>query len=315
MRLLVTGCMGFIGSNLTTLLLQNGHEVLGFDDLSNPSILPTERIKSVAGDKWANFKFYKTSIDDLNQMLTIAHNYGNIDAIIHLAAIGSVPKSFEVPSNYFHINCTGFSNICCLASAMGIPKIVYASSSSVYGNATGPYRIENSIGEPLSPYALTKKTNEEMAKIWSDKTGIKMIGLRFFNVYGPGQRFDSNYAAVIPKFITSQKLIINGDGNQVRDFTHVLDVCVGIIKSLGYWKTHSIFNICTGKPTSIKNLAALLALEKQIEHKDARHGEVRESIGNTFLSKTELEFEAKFDILNGLANTKQFYSNLNKNQN
>jgi UDP-N-acetylglucosamine 4-epimerase len=308
MKILITGAVGFIGSNLCIHLLNNGHEIIAFDNISNPSIDPTDRIKKSTGQNWTNFKFYKCDIRNYDQMLSFAIN-DKPDIIVHLAALGSVPRSFNEPGYVADVNINGFIAVTTLARQLGIKRIVFASSSSVYGDATGP-RVEDNIGEQLSPYALTKRTNECLAKMGSLAYGLEYVGLRFFNVYGPGQLVDSPYSAVIPRFINSKEITIFGDGETVRDFTYVDDVCEAIELSLTTDAKNEIFNVCTGQGTSLKKLANLCKGKREVKHVESRLGDIKESIGVPFKAEVFLKFKAVTDIEEGIEKTIKYYEGL-----
>jgi len=304
MNILVTGCMGFIGSNLVPMLLKQGHNVLGFDDLSRPSINPTDRMKQESGNSWNNFKFYRVNICNFNEMSTIMVNE-KIDAIIHLAAVGSVPLSFNFPEKTYQNNVIGFVNVFNIAKYFGIKKFIFASSSSVYGTSQVNPRKEGTEGKPLSPYALSKKMNEEHA-ILCAQPDMSFVGLRFFNVYGPGQSLNGYYSAVLPRFCTEQNPEVYGDGNAVRDFTFVEDVGDAIIRSL-YVNTSGIFNIGTGNGTSINELLEIVNKKEQAIYKEERPGDVVLSIADIERSKAVLNFEAKTHIKSGAYRTIKFY--------
>lgn len=304
MKILVTGCFGFIGSNLVTHLLNAGHEVIGFDSLVNCSIDPTDRIKQQSGQNWSNFKFFKCDIRSYEQMLSFALNE-RPEYIIHLAALGSVPRSFQDPASVSSVNVTGFINVMTLAKALEVKRVVFASSSSVYGSAQGS-RTEDNIGLPLSPYALSKQTNELFAGIW----GQEYVGLRFFNVYGPGQLVDSPYSAVIPRFINGKEITIYGDGETVRDFTYVDDVCEAIELSLTTDRPNEIYNVCTGQGTSLKQLANLCKGKREVKHIELRPGDIKESIGIPFKAEVFLKFKAVTGIEEGIEKTIKYYEGL-----
>ncbi len=307
MKILLTGCMGFVGSNLTSHLLNSGHEILGFDNLSNASISPTDRIKHKSGNNWDNFTFMQVDIRDLTTMKTIAASF-RPDYIIHLAALGSVPRSFQDPSTVMDVNVRGFTNIMMLATMMNVKRVIFASSSSVYGAA--PSRVENAGNEqPLSPYALSKKMNEDFAAIWCHQISLDYVGLRFFNVYGEGQLLDSPYSAVIPRFINGKEITIYGDGETVRDFTHVEDVCEAIELSLN-GNPNEIYNVCTGQGTTLKQLASLCSPKKIAKHIEPRPNDIKESIGSPFKAEVWLKFKASIPIDVGIEKTIKYYESL-----
>ncbi len=307
MTILVTGALGFIGSNLTINLLQQGHKVIGFDNFANISINPTDRIKAQAGKNWENFKFYRCDVRDLTQMLSICANE-SIDAIVHLAAIGSVPRSFDSPIATVHTNEMGFVSVCELAMNLNVKRLVFASSSSVYGDSNSQIRKEGEEGRPLSPYALSKLMNEAFANIWLRAAGINFVGLRFFNVYGPGQLPDSVYSAVIPKFINEKNPQVYGDGKTIRDFTYVGDVCLAIRAALIATQTKSaIVNVGTGIGTSLNHLLDLLQKREVATYNKPRIGDVKYSVADLLKCANEIGFVAMTKIDDGMKKTIAYY--------
>lgn len=304
MRILVTGCMGFIGSHVVPHLLNQGHTVVGFDNLVNPSLRPTDRMKQAAGESWARFSFYKGDILNTVELYKVMLSY-RVDAIVHLAALGSVPRSFSDPLAVTAVNVQGFNSVMVAMNNLGIKRIVYASSSSVYGDDSSGFRIEGVEGKALSPYAITKKANEDFARVWGSRHGINSVGLRFFNVYGPGQLADSDFSAVIPRFI-NKPAALYGDGGTVRDFTFVGDVARAIELSLAHTeKGSAVLNVGTGNGTSLKELLALL--DKTAVQLPERLGDVRLSIASTALAEATIGFKAETAIADGIAVTKAFY--------
>ncbi len=306
MTILVTGALGFIGSNLVPKLLNQGHSVIGFDNLSNVNPDATSRMKKEAGDNWSKFEFFKMDIREFDSMHAICTKF-DIRTIIHLAAMGSVPRSFLKPADYVDVNEKGFVNICRLASHLAITRIVYASSSSVYGHQTD--KCEDKPCDPASPYAVGKMQNELFAKTWAMHTAIQMIGLRFFNVYGPGQSALSEYSAVIPRFICNPSPIVNGDGYIERDFTYVDDVCEAI-KLAAFDKLslmNEVFNVGTGKKNTLKSLISILGKEKSVVYGDKRIGDVKSSRADTLKAMTILGFTAKISIVDGLRKTVEYF--------
>lgn len=302
--ILVTGSNGFIGSNLCISLLNQGYKVLAIDDLSNAARNSFDRIKAGAKENWSNFTFFSCDVTELNHLLSILFNF-KIKKIVHLAAVGSIQRSFSDPSHTLKVNEIGFSNILQAAHIIKAQRVVYASSSSVYGDTPYPIRHEGIESAARSPYALSKLHNEKLAKIMSKKYNLETIGLRFFNVYGPGQRHDSPYSAVISKFIHNEKLIINGDGSQIRDFTFVSDVCRAIVLALDC-ETHGfVANVCTGVGTSITELANKLSNGREIHYSEARPGETMTSIGSPDLAIKLLKFQTITSLDIGLKITQE----------
>lgn len=317
MNVILTGCMGFIGSNLISKLLNNGFNVIGFDNLENPSIDPTTRAKNSTFYRWENFKFYKIDINNYDGMKSIllAENKP-IHGIIHLAARGSVPRSFLHPIETAYINEVGFVSICQLALDLKVDRLVFASSSSVYGDNKFFLKEEKSLGNPLSPYAVSKRSNEMFAECWLKQANIPYFGLRFFNVYGPGQIVNSAYSAVIPKFITMQNPIVHGDGTTIRDFTYVDDVTDGIILALkADRKLSGLINIGTGCPTSLNSLINFLGKADKKINSIERKSDIKTSVADTRLAKELIGFVAKTSIEDGLNKTSEYYNSIKDKNN
>lgn len=306
MNILVTGAMGFIASNLIGDLLNQGHSVLGIDNLSKASINPTDRIKKKAQSNWKNFKFYSVDICDYTTMATIIAANFVPDAIIHLAAVGSVPLSFNMPSNTMKSNVFGFSNMLELLRIFEIKRFIFASSSSVYGSSSINPRVEGQEGKSLSPYAMSKKINEEMA-ILLTPMHTHFIGLRFFNVYGPGQSLNGHYSPVIPKFIIDDEPTVYGDGFTKRDFTYVDDVSDAIIKCLKLNRS-AIMNIGAEAKISLNEILSILGKKDKAVYKDFRNGDIKESYSNSSLAKELINWTANVKFSTGLEITKNFYN-------
>lgn len=305
MKVVVTGAMGFIGSNLVERLLSNGFSVVAIDDLSNPSMAPTDRIKRRVGAKsWERFQFFDYSLIPPN-LSKIGNVCKDAEAMIHLAAWGSVPKSFANPMDYIVNNEVGFLVATEIAEKLEMKRFVYASSSSVYGDALGVIKFEGREGHPLSPYAATKASNEMFSRMWRPVSKLEsIIGLRFFNVYGPGQRPDSPYSAVIPKFCNEETITVFG-GEQIRDFTYVGDAVTAIMLGLETSQKFGIYNVGTGFGTKIKTVAEMVG--KEIILKPARPGEIQTSVASTEKAIDELGFSAQVKFKDGLEATKAFY--------
>lgn len=312
MKILVTGALGFIGSNLVPKLLSQGHQVIGIDSLVNPSINPTDRIKASAGSKWEHFKFFNTDIRATKEIKNLIF-YEKAEALIHLAALGSVQRSFADPYETTSTNEGGFVAVVKLCSEVGIKRLVFASSSSVYGDHPTAHRREGYEGQPLSPYALSKVMNEKFARLFCPMAEINYAGLRFFNVYGPGQRPDSPYSSVIPRFINEPKPEVYGDGLQTRDFTYIEDVCDAVIAALNLTANRdaAILNVGTGKPTSLLKLLDLTSGPgNPITKKPDRKGDVKDSFADTSKAAEILGWEAKVSVEEGIKLTKTYYDKL-----
>ena len=297
-KIVVTGGSGFIGSNLTRALAGENH-VIVVDDLSTGRL---ENIQDLVDSK--SIIFVKGSITDLD---LLQKNFKNVDYIFHEAAIPSVPRSIKDPisSNYANIN--GTLNVLVAARDNGVKKVVYASSSSVYGDTPTLPKVEDMKPSPLSPYAVSKLAGEYYCQIFTEIYNLPTTSLRYFNVYGPRQDPSSEYSAVIPKFVTSvlnnKSPIIYGDGNQTRDFTFVEDVINANI--LAAESTVSgIFNIAGGKRISLNDLAKSIIKigGKDLDpiYADPRPGDIMHSLADISKAKEKIKYEPKFNLIDGL---------------
>lgn len=288
---LVTGVAGFIGSNILEKLLNNNQKVVGIDNLSTGF---KKNLKSVELDvgktKWKNFKFIRGDISNLN---VCRRAIKNIDIVIHQAARGSIPKSIKNPIGTNNDNITGFLNVINCSRENNIKSFVYASSSSVYGDSKRLPKIEKVTGKILSNYALTKKVNEEYARLFYELYGFKSVGLRYFNVFGKRQNPDGDYAAVIPKWIKNaikrEKVFINGDGKTSRDFCPISNVVQANILAgiLSLKNNNYIFNVGTGSRISLNKLIQTIykklkikKINQRIFYRNFRKGDVRHSLSS-----------------------------------
>ena len=294
MKLIVTGGAGFIGSHLTKYLIKKGHNVSVIDSLRRGSL---ENLKEME-DK---IDFQKIDILDYNAMKSVVKN---TDGIFHQAALGSVPQSFKEPEEYRRVNAIGTENILKLAKEFGF-KVVYASSSSVYGNQNKFPIKEDAAKKPLNPYGQSKLEAEQFAEKYS-KLGVKVIGLRYFNVFGIGQ--NPNYAGVIPKFIEQlihhKPPIIYGDGNQLRNFTFVDDVVEANVLAFESKTEHAFINIATGVMTSVRQLAEIMinlsGLSIKPIYEKPREGDIEKSQADISLAKSLINWEPKTTLEEGL---------------
>ena len=294
MRYVVTGGAGFIGSNIVKLLVKEGHQVTIIDNLHTGDFARINDVK----DK---IIFYKIDIRDYEKMKEAIRNS---DGIFHQAALTVVHESFLKPEEYFDVNVNGTKNVFNIAKDLGI-KVVFASSSSVYGNVKEVPIKENFHKNPINPYGKTKVEKENLAeKFWSE--GVSIIGLRYFNVYGKGQT--GTYAGVITQFM--RKLngnlspIIHGKGNQIRDFISVEDVALANMKSMESSTSQGFFNIGTGKSISILELAKMMIKisSKNIspDFDEEQIGDIEKSHADTSLSSKKIGWNYKVELYDGL---------------
>jgi UDP-N-acetylglucosamine/UDP-N-acetylgalactosamine 4-epimerase len=300
-RYLVTGAAGFIGSNLCIELVSRGADVIGIDNLSYGKIENLDEIIEKP-----NFRFIK--LDILSEREIIIATQG-IDYILHQAALGSVPRSFEFPDEYYKNNFLGTVNVINAARINNVKKVVYASSSSVYGDSLNIPRVEDNIGFPLSPYAHSKKLVEEFATVYSKLFDLDLIGLRYFNVYGPKQDSNRMYPAVIAAFcekaIRGDSLIVYGDGNQRRDFTFVNDVVsANILAAITDTRGNKVFNVGTGMSTSINEIiniiSGILKVKIDVKYEKERKGDVKESFASISKIRETLNFSNSYSLMTGI---------------
>ncbi|HVT84663.1 MAG TPA: SDR family oxidoreductase [Chitinophagaceae bacterium] len=317
MKILVTGGAGFIGSNLAEKLLQDQRVtfVRVLDNLATGSL---ENIKEFTGNQ--KFEFLEGDIRDYKTCLNACEG---IDLISHQAALGSVPRSIKDPLTTNDVNITGTLNVFTAAKEKNIKRIVYAASSSTYGDHPGLPKAEDNIGKPLSPYAVTKYVNELYAKVYADLYGIETIGLRYFNIFGPKQNPKGPYAAVIPIFIThlleNKSPVINGDGSHSRDFTFIANAVQANILSLFTNKNEAVnqvYNIACGKRTSIIELFDMLAGFASSEIKPSfgpeRIGDVKNSLADISKAEKLLAYTPAVSVQEGLKKTFEWYKSRKK---
>ncbi len=309
---LVTGGAGFIGSNIAEAMLARGYRVVILDDLS------TGKMENVlALSKSDNLKFIKGSIEESGLLRSLIKSE-NISMISHQAAVASVAKSVADPVKTMDINVSGTANLFHIAAEYGCKRIVFASSSAVYGDSPELPKRETMPFASKSPYAMSKASNEMLASVFSGLYGIDIVGLRYFNVYGKRQDPESDYAAVIPKFITQalqgDPVTIEGDGGQTRDFIYIEDVVNANIAALiGGRLAGSVFNVANGQQTSILDLAKIIIgvtrSNSEIIFKPARTGDIRDSVGDISNTIENLGHRNKFTMEEGLAATVAWYRN------
>lgn len=308
---LITGGAGFIGSNLVEYLVKyKAKKVRVLDNLSTGVYKNIEAFQGLD-----NFEFMEGDIRDLE---TCQKAMEGIDFVSHQAALGSVPRSIDDPLTSNEVNVSGFLNmLVALKESKSVKRMVYAASSSTYGDSKTLPKVEENIGKPLSPYAVTKYVNELYAEVFGNTYGIEVIGLRYFNVFGPKQSPKGAYAAVIPLFMQALKEektpVINGDGEQTRDFTFVENAVQANVKSLFAPKeaVGEVFNVAYGERISLNQLWGSLqeASDKDIQpvYGPPRQGDVRDSLANIEKAKRLLKYKPLFDVNRGLALTWQTF--------
>lgn len=308
---LVTGGAGFIGSHIAEYLLKHGaKQVRVLDNMANGFEKNLDVLKG-----YAAFQFIEADIRNEDICRQACEG---IDYISHQAALGSVPRSIKEPIYFNEVNVGGFTNMIKAAVDSNVKKFVYASSSSVYGDEPTLPKIEDKVGNCLSPYAATKKTNELYAQVFADVFGIKTIGLRYFNIFGPRQDPDGAYAAVIPLFVKGimkrSPVFINGDGEQTRDFTFVENAVQVNIKSMlteNAAAFNKVYNVAVGENFSVNYLynACKNYLESNWEpvYREPRAGDIRNSLADITLAKKLLGYQPTRKFEAGLADTIDFF--------
>ena len=319
---LVTGVAGFIGSNLAEALLQLDQRVIGLDNLATGHEKNLAHVQASVGPaRWARFSFTRGDICDLGTCQSVCRD---VDYVLHQAALGSVPRSLEDPLATHAANNTGFLNMLIAARDAKVKRFVYAASSSTYGDHPGLPKVEDVIGKPLSPYAVTKLVNELYADVFGRCYGMESIGLRYFNIFGRRQDPDGAYAAVVPKWVASmihnEPVFINGDGETSRDFCYIDNVIQANL--LAATSQHAdaanqVYNVAVGDRTTLNELfesiRTLLApqfphlAEYSPQYRDFRAGDVRHSLADISRARTRLGYEPTHRIGEGMAEAMDWY--------
>lgn len=310
-KFLVTGAAGFIGSNLVEALLNMGYQVRGLDNFS------TGKIENV--EEFINNPNYEFIEGDIRKFETCLRVCNRIDYVLHQAALGSVPRSMKEPLIYEDNNIKGTSNMMEAAKQAGVKRFVYASSSSVYGDSKKLPKVEGEEGNILSPYALTKKVNEQYGKLYTEVYGLECIGLRYFNVFGRRQDPYSQYAAVIPKFIkllkNGKQVEIYGDGEQSRDFTYIENVIEANLKSCLAPKEACgrAYNIAFGEKFTINQMYNLmceqLGIKIEPKHVRERPGDIRHSLADISDANEFIRYQPDWNFTKGFIEAIKWYEN------
>ena len=314
--ILVTGGAGFIGSNLCEALLEKGNKVICLDNFATGK---RENLEQLLKD--SNFTLIEGDIRKLEDCLKATKD---VDYVLHQAALGSVPRSIKDPITSNDVNVSGFLNMLVAARDNGVKRFVFAASSSTYGDSESMPKVEDVIGKPLSPYAITKYVNELYADIFSKTYGLETIGLRYFNVFGRKQDPNGAYAAVIPKFVSQlmngESPVINGDGNYSRDFTYIENVVQANLLSLvttNEKAINTIYNVACGDRNTLNDLMGYL--KEYLSEYDAnisnveviygpnRIGDIPHSHASVDKAKENLNYNPEYTLQQGLKEAVKWY--------
>ena len=318
MKILVSGGAGFIGSNLCDYFIQKGNEVICLDNFATGHL---HNLNGVINN--LNFTLIEGDIRNIEDCKKAVQG---VDYVLHQAALGSVPRSINDPITSNEVNVSGFLNMLTVSRDAKVKRFVYAASSSTYGDSQGLPKVEEVIGKPLSPYAITKYVNELYAEIFSKTYGLETVGLRYFNVFGRKQDPNGAYAAVIPKFVLQymnyQSPVINGDGNYSRDFTYIDNIIQ--MNELAMTTTNSeaintVYNTAYGDRTTLAQLAQLLKnnlakfdakiSEVEVIHGPNRAGDIPHSLASIEKAKKLLGYNPQYSLQEGLKESVSWYYN------
>lgn len=319
---LITGVAGFIGSNLLEALMQLDQNVVGIDNFSTGHQHNLDAVQSLVSDsQWQRFRFINKDIRDADACLQACDG---VDYVLHQAALGSVPRSIEDPLTTNANNITGFLNMLVAAKDSSVKRFVYAASSSTYGDHPGLPKQEDTIGNPLSPYAVTKLVNELYASVFNRTYGFKSIGLRYFNIFGRRQDPQGAYAAVMPKWfsalIKGEDTFINGDGETSRDFCYI-DNCVqaNILAATvtSEAAADQVYNVAFGQRTTLNELYQMIrervarvhpeCNSREPVYRDFRAGDVRHSLADISKSEQLLGYTPEYSVRDGLDEAARWY--------
>jgi UDP-N-acetylglucosamine 4-epimerase len=317
---LITGCAGFIGSNLLETLLCLDQTVVGVDNFSTGHKRNLDEVERLVGpERWCRFELIEGDIRDIE---VCGRAVRDVDYVLHQAALGSVPRSLKDPITTNAVNVSGFLNVLTAACEAKVSSFVYAASSSTYGDHPGLPKVEDRIGRPLSPYAVTKYVNELYADVFARNYAFKATGLRYFNVFGKRQDPAGAYAAVIPKWIAAmldnKAVTINGDGETSRDFCFVENVVqANILAATAADEDKAeVYNVAVGDKTTLKQMFSLLqqtlsqlgyGYDMDPVHTDFRAGDVRHSLADITKASTRLGYLPAYRITEGLAAAMPWY--------
>jgi len=317
-NILVTGGAGFIGSNLTEALLERGHKVKVLDNFSTGKIENLLPLLAKYPDTLT------LQVGDIRNLEDCRNASEGIDYVFHEAALGSVPRSIKDPITSNEVNVSGFLNMLVASRDAGVKRFIYAASSSTYGDSKSLPKVEEVIGRPLSPYAITKYVNELYADVFSRTYGIETIGLRYFNVFGRRQDPNGAYAAVIPLFVKKlmnhESPVINGDGEYSRDFTYidnVIQINLLAMESVNHEAVNTVYNTAYGEPTTLNQLVGYLKeylseldpeiAKVEILHGPNRVGDIPHSLANIDKARKLLGYDPQYSMKQGLKEAVKWY--------
>jgi UDP-N-acetylglucosamine 4-epimerase len=326
---LITGVAGFIGSAILEELLRRNQEVVGLDNFLTGKRENLKDVETLVTPKqWARFRFHDADIRDLEACRRLCVG---MDVVLHQAALGSVPRSIEDPITTNQCNIDGFINLLTAARDQGVKRFVYAASSSTYGDHPGLPKVEDHIGRPLSPYAVTKYVNELYAEVFSQLYGMETVGLRYFNIFGRRQDPQGAYAAVIPQWIGTllrrEQPVINGDGTTSRDFCYVdnavqANLLAAVTEEAGALNT--VYNIACSRQTSLNDLVRVIRSRLAEAQPDIgriepvygpfRQGDVRHSLADITKARKLLGYEPVYYIEEGLKETVAWFFSRHKSK-
>jgi len=321
-RWLVTGSAGFIGSHLLQTLLSAGQQVTSLDNFATGHRSNLDEVRRLVGEEaWQRHRFIEGDIVNPRDCAAACEG---VDVVLHQAALGSVPRSIADPLVTHQANATGFLNMLVAARDAKVQRFVYAASSSTYGDSPTLPKVEDKIGRPLSPYAVTKYLNELYADVFGRCYGLQTIGLRYFNVFGPRQDPNGAYAAVIPRWVAAmlsgQTCVINGDGETSRDFCFVANAVQANLRAGTAASTdaaNQVYNVAVGDRTTLNQLHDAIAASLQTvrpglqvsppQHADFRAGDVRHSLADVGKARSLLGYAPTHDVKAGLAQAVGWY--------
>lgn len=308
MKILITGCAGFIGSKVTLELANRGHEVVGIDNMSKyyDTRLKEARLRAFAG----NWRFVEMSIDSIDQLDKLCQTE-HFDLVVHMAAQAGVRHSLDYPHEYVETNIVGFLNVLEVCRKHTIQRLLYASSSSVYGKCSVlPFSEDNVSESPLSMYAVSKRADEMMAYTYSHLYGIQCVGLRLFSVYGPWGRPDMAPMIFANALHTGKPIPVFNQGQMSRDFTYIDDAVAGILSAIDYMQPHDmdalhrVFNIGSGKavslPELIEELAEALGCKANLRKLPMQHSEVQQTLADIRRAEKELSYHPAWSLHEGI---------------